>query len=603
MYLFKTFLSWLLSLLLCFGFSFSGLTENDLTDFLREKEILSDYDEEDAEEETVSYESTAPSVSLRDYEHYDPTNFYADCDRLSALASEDDWKAVRDLYDSLYAEFSHMYTLGTVAYILYSENTLDETLAEESEYCENMMSDAADALCLACRAVLQGKNGEDFADYLGEDSAEYLLDYEALTERESELIARETALIQDYYDIMASMDDYTYRYGGRDWCWSELWEESGDRLAAYDYDGFYEVYDGILAAVNADVGAVYMELVRLRTELAESYGYDTYTDYAYECIYGRDYTPEQAQALCEEVKQSVGPAYYSEVYYNDYRYAESGAAELYSAEELLSMLEICANQTCDMASDAWTMLTENELYSIGNEDGRMETCYQTSLSEGDIPFLFLYQYGGERDLMDISHEFGHFVAATQESSSNLLSDVPNRDIAEIHSYGFQLLCMRYYDEIFPEADTNVLRYENLTNIVGVVVDGCLYDEFQRRVYENPDMSLEEVNSLFCELSGEYGEYERGPEDYYWMLVSHNFDDPLYYISYSVSALAALQIWEQSETDYEAAVDTWEAVIDYGRFNQYYLEALEEVGLRSFTEPGTAEDVCSAAFQYLRDLSA
>ena len=610
MYVIKMFLCWLLSALLLIGSLCSGLTEGGnsrerLVYFLQEKGILPSYEEaaEEPDSDAVTTAVSAAATSLPAYEHYDATAFYADCERLSALAKEDDEEAVRELYDSLYAELCHIDTLSATAYVLYSENTPDESLAAEDEYCTQLLTEAGDALSLACRAVLEGPCGESFAQYLGEDTAEALRDYEALTDRQAELLARETQLQQDYYDIMGSMDDYTYRYGGKDWCWSDLEGTAGERLYIYDYNGYFEVYYGILEAVNEAAGPVFLELVRLRTDLAESYGYDSYTDYAYECLYGRDYTPEQAQALCDEVKQSVSPAYYSEVYYSDYWYTDSGAEEQYSAEELLSMLELCARETGDSSAEAWTLLTENNLYSIGAESCRLDGCYETCLSEGNVPFIYMLLYGGAMDFIDLSHEFGHFTESARVEIPNILSAVDNIDIAEIHSNGFQLLCMRYYDEIFPGADTDFLRFENLADMMNCVVSGCLYDEFQRRVYENPDRSLEEVNILFRELCEEYGEYEDTEEDYYWMLVGHNYDAPLYYISYCVSALAALQIWEQSETDFEAAADTWEAIVDYGCFNHGYLDALEAAGLRSFTEAGAAEDICAAALQTLRELSA
>lgn len=50
------------------------------------------------------------------------------------------------------------------------------------------------------------------------------------------------------------------------------------------------------------IGALYRELVDLHNEEAQIVGYKDYADYAYEASYGRDFTPDNAAALCEAVK-------------------------------------------------------------------------------------------------------------------------------------------------------------------------------------------------------------------------------------------------------------------------------------------------------------
>ena len=49
-------------------------------------------------------------------------------------------------------------------------------------------------------------------------------------------------------------------------------------------------------------GQIFLELISVRNELAQIYGYDTFADYAYDVYYGRDYTPADAAALCEAIK-------------------------------------------------------------------------------------------------------------------------------------------------------------------------------------------------------------------------------------------------------------------------------------------------------------
>lgn len=61
------------------------------------------------------------------------------------------------------------------------------------------------------------------------------------------------------------------------------------------------------AAKNETLGKYYLELAAVRRELAEAYGYDSYAHYAYERLYGRDYTPEGIRSFHAAVKEYIAP--------------------------------------------------------------------------------------------------------------------------------------------------------------------------------------------------------------------------------------------------------------------------------------------------------
>ncbi len=43
---------------------------------------------------------------------------------------------------------------------------------------------------------------------------------------------------------------------------------------------------------------------------------------------------------------------------------------------------------------------------------------------------------------------------------------------------------------------------------------------------------------------------------FWILVSHNFQVPFYYLSYGLASDVSLQIWQLSQEDYRKAVDVY-----------------------------------------------
>ena len=131
------------------------------------------------------------------------------------------------------------------------------------------------------------------------------------------------------------------------------------------------------------------------------------------------------------------------------------------------------------------------------------------------------------------------------------------------------------------------------------MEGCLYDEFQTAVYENPELSVEELNRLFKTLSEEYGySYEPGvDEDSYWVQVSHNFHDPLYFISYATSALSALDLWFLY---LDSPQDAKEVYLELSALSLSlpYREAVSKVGLRDIFNQETIPALAETLEHYL-----
>ena len=536
-----------------------------------------------------------------EYEHCDPAQFYRDTGRLTELAAGRDSTAVLALYDELYAQLEHADTMSAVAYIRSCADLTDEHWMEESAYSDTLLTGMTDALSSACRAVLEGPCARAFAAHIGQAAAAELRDYAPMTDREAELTARETELVDTYNALMNEADTVTYSYLGETWDWEMISGFPGTSLAYRDYDGYLEVYYGLQKALNDQVGPVFTELVQLRAELADIAGYDSYADMAYEEVFGRDYGPEQAQALCEAVRD-IGPAYYEELFYSDLWYDYDTVWPVLGRDELLETLGKYAGELDPSLEGAWRDMTEEGLCAITDGEDSFPGSFTLPLSERGSAFIFSRLQGDCSDLSTLAHEFGHFAYDRRHPTPDLLTSVASYDLLEIHSTGLEVLLSSRYDEIYTDgADT--ARFLVLGDLMEAVLDGCIYDEFQRRGYARPDMSLDEMNRLFAAICSTYGLEEPLNVDYSWMYVSHTFESPLYYISYAASALAAIQIWELAQEDLRSATDAWLAVMDADVYAESYQTVLPACGLRLFTEPGAVEDICRPLLAELERLSA
>ncbi len=541
-------------------------------------------------EEAPESADVSENVAGVEYYHYDAKAFNTMCDELEELAAGKNADAVIKRYDKLYSEIRELETLYAVIYVMYSTDVKNDYYSKEQIYTYDKLTRCSDRLCEVCRKITEGPCADSFREHVGEDAFKDFAEYDVMTKREKKLVKKEVSLVDEYYDIMEKVEDETYTYKGENWNFDMITGDKGNDLALSDYNGYVEIYNALLKMANEEAGPIYLELLKIRTELAELAGYDNYAAYADEKEYCRDYSEEDIEQLYKDIKK-ISKTYYDSYYSS---YWDDGGKPLpkMSVKKLLKTLSKYSSLVDDMTEDSANQMISDKLITIGDEKNRQDGAFTTYIYNAGCPFISM-TLDGERDFIVLSHEFGHFVEYNNEVQKNVLTDSDNVDLAEIASNGLAGLMTNFYDEIYKgkaESATRAAIGELLEN----VIDGCIEDEFQRAIYEDPDMTLEEINELYSETYAEYNSWAKGDPGYSWVFVSHNFEAPMYYISYTVSALAALQIWNQSNKDFDGAVKTWEKFIKEGTYNRTYLDVVGKCGLIKFTEKGAVKKICKPA---------
>ena len=512
--------------------------------------------------------SQTASVLVPSYRDIDEDAFVDKCDRLTELASDDDADAVIELYDEIYDELARIEDNQTAAYLAYCDDVSDETLSDHNEEVEKVADDCSNAAQDAFAAVCAGPCADAFEEHVGQDAFEVYATTESPTNVEQKLTERESELVNDYY---AAIDEA-------------------------DQEGLSD------EETNEKVGPLFVKLVHVRARLAELYGYDSYADYADEA-YLRDYTAEDLEQFYAAVKQ-ISPRFYQLYYYSGDAEAFQKQAPRMSPDEVIDALKAHADEIDPYVSDALAYLRENHLYDIDRGSSRMDGAFTPYFISTPAPYIYI-DSARRTDLQTMSHELGHFVDYHHNVSPNFVAfgTDGNLDISEIQSNGLQALYTHFYDDIYGSEAAVYAENANVLDLLGNVVDGCVFDEFQRRVYADPTMTLDEVNQTYRDVCAEYGDPATGEDDYWWQYVSHTFDSPLYYVSYGVSGLAALQIWDQSQTDFDGACDTWHAIIDAGCFDYGYCELLKKVGLFDFRQPDRVVALCNDALDFVENNEA
>lgn len=465
-------------------------------------------------------------------------------DKAARLGETADGKEAADLYDWLMAEYAKVYTLDNLAYIDFYAHPGDETLSDACRQLDSVLNEVNDALCTALSDALDGPAGSALRSYIGEDKATALVGYDEQTDRQREITERVSELTLQYNALIME-------------------------YLSYDEE-------------TEKIGALYRELVDLHNEEAQIVGYKDYADYAYEASYGRDFTPDDAAALCEAVKP-YARQYFGSLYYNEATYADFSADTDLAERELVGLVTQYMPRVSDDAAKAAAYMEKHGLYFMDSADRVSDLGFTTTLDQYNAPFIYLALYGDQNDIQSMFHEFGHYYDAYVNPVPDLLLSVGSLDIFEIHSTGMEALSTGWYEDIYGE-DADLARIRFLDSALYTVFSGCLFDEFQRVVYADPTLTPEQISQTFVTIARSYGLRSFGKEfSHYWMQVNHNFESPFYYISYAVSMLASLQIYEMAENDWAAAADFYNDLVSLGAFDYTYCELLDKVGLECFTD--------------------
>ena len=479
------------------------------------------------------------------WELYDMTGFYAAADSLSAAETGAE---AGELYDWLLNEYLRLRTYSELVWIeYYASGGANERISDACQQIDDALTDAGDVFLSAIARALHGPAAEEFAAKLGEQQAEELSEHEDMTEREAQLWARETELKLEYNE------------------WVDREDLSAFRL-------------------NKTLGGIFLELVSVRNELASIRGYDSYADYAYESVYGRDYTPADAAALCEAIKPFAREYYRccdADATYITYYQPDFG---LFSAGELMDLLRKYAPEISAEAAEALEYMESHNLYLVESTNIVSSVGFTTLLPRYNAPFLFDGLYGYIYDLQSIFHEFGHYYDAyINPEPEDGMGSGGSYDVFEIHSTSMEALLYGWYDEIFSDQALDA-RIAGLDSLICNIISGCMYDEFLQYVYSHPGMSVAEVNQAYSDIAASYGKTVGGGTGrYYWMYVSHNFESPFYYISYAASTLASLQLWALAEQDRPAALALYDDIVHIGAYDMGYCELLRSVGMQVFTD--------------------
>ena len=545
--------------------------------------------------ETHFFDAWPDTVNLDEltYGTADASEFYSLLDRLEeASASDGALLQVAELLGLINQEWMSLYTQYTMCTLDYYRDPT--STGEAYAAWSQTMTQAQSAYIEAERTLLESQYGAVIAQAWGSDVETLLAQLTPDSAEQQALLTQAQALVSDYWTAVNA--EYTVEYQGRTWTQAQL---DTARLSAQDAAAIQALLD---QALNASAVSILVELVDVRNQYARSKGYDNYAVYAYEVEYARDYTMDQAQTLYEQVKTEIAPLLqdmYLPMVYNstlDLALLEPYTSNL-TQEEMLDLVEPYMNEISSEYAALFRYMRQGNLADIGPSDTKLSVGFTTALPAYSSAVMFNCPDGTYYDIETLTHEFGHYAEYCLSSDQGNGSDCV--DVAEMNSQMLELLFLKFADDMFAQGG-DAYRAAVLYQVTSAVVTGCLFDELQAAIYTDGDMTADEINDLAGTLAEAYGidEMFGGDPSYTWVMVNHTFESPMYYISYATSALSSLELFLSAGEDFDAAADTYLAMVARGT-GMGYREAVAQAGLTDFFQPGTMAALADGLRDYLQ----
>ena len=492
---------------------------------------------------------TIPKLSEMVYTRPDAEKLIADIEALTEkVPGCDDAETLLKDYYPIAERFHDVEAMYSLTYFHYSMNMSDRYF-DEYDYC-NEQSVTVDEKVNALYAALAASPCRDELEkaYFGEG---FFLDYDDFSvgdETYFDLKRQENDLVSQYYEL-ASAADYT------------------------SYSGVRENHDAS--------GKIFIELVKVRQKLAAAKGYENYMDYSYACDFRRDYTTAQAREYLTRVKALLVPLMQNFKIAGAYSYYSG-----WSEAKAMEMLSAAAESMGGPVFDSFRFLSGYELYDISSSRNKMATGYVSYIGNYESPYIFINP--DAKDLVvTLFHEFGHFTDFYHNYGF-----AGDYETGETYSQAMQYLAFAYAKPFSGNARSLNLRATLSDLLVYSVLQEGAYADFELQVYElaPEELTVEKLDAIFGQCLEDYGIASVTGvrfESNYWSAYQHFYAYPGYVISYSDSAVAALQICGLEAEQPGAGVDAFCRLLDRTH-GKKFTAVLAQAGLDSPFEETTLE---------------
>ncbi|MBQ1508571.1 MAG: M3 family oligoendopeptidase [Erysipelotrichaceae bacterium] len=454
-------------------------------------------------------------------------------------------------------------TMSTLAFVRHSINTKDEFYDKENEYWDEtnplyaVYDNRLSKICVGCpfKSELYDEIPETF--FLIAECG-----LKAFSEEIVPLLQQENRLSSEYGKLKASAE---IPFEGQIYNLSTISSKAEDpdrnvRKGAMDAKiKFY-------ASHEEDFDRIYDELVKVRTQIAKTLGYETFTELAYYRMLRLDYDQSMVAAYRRQILEDIVPtvkdlykrqakrlgtekvAYYDKAM----EFLNGNPTPKGTYEELIEDARIMYHEMSEETGEFIDTMIENDLWDLKSRDGKEMGGYCTSIPSYKVPFIFANFNGTSGDVDVLTHEAGHaFQYSMSKDIPVLDAQWPTMESAEIASMSMEFNAWPWVHLFFKE-DTDKYKFLHLSGTLKFLPYGVLVDHFQHEVYNHPEWSPMERKMCWRSLERMYQPYldytgaDLWEKGCWWYQQGHIFESPFYYIDYTLAQVCALQFWARHQ---------------------------------------------------------
>ncbi len=370
------------------------------------------------------------------------------------------------------------------------------------------------------------------------------------------------------------------------------------------------------------IGDIYDRMVKVRTKIAKKLGYANFLQLGYDRMGRLDWTPKDAEiyrkkildyivplseSICKAQKERLG--YGADTKYYDYAifYKTGNPTPKGTPVELVNDAKKMYSELSPVASKYFNFMVDHNCLDLVAKPGKAGGGYMDYIAGLKTSFIFANFNGTSADVDTLTHEFGHslqgFLGGKQDVPAYRN---PGMECCEMHSMSMEYLTYPWMNLFFKQ-DTDKYKYQHLCDAITFIPYGCIVDGFQTYVYEHPEITHKERKAYWRSLEKSYLPHKtyEGNEFLesggWWMRQHHIFENPLYYLDYTIAQVVSLEFFNESRIDRDAAFKK------YLNFDELagtlpFRSLLKKADLKNPMDDDTLKDVVTSVMDYLKQFN-
>lgn len=373
----------------------------------------------------------------------------------------------------------------------------------------------------------------------------------------------------------------------------------------------WKAYSDYFLTVTDELDDIFDKLVKNRTAQAKALGYDSFVELGYNRMIRNSYRRKEVESFRKQIKESFVPLVskineerrkqigVDKLKYYDHEvfFKEGNPCPIGTPEQIMKAGQEMYRELSPETAEFIDFMMDNELFDVLGRKNKKQGGYMEYLPKYKAPIIFANFNGTSGDIDVITHECGHafqgYVTRNEEILENL--DI-TMETAEIHSMSMEYFTYGWMKKFFGEKEKEYFKM-HLEDSISFVPYGCMVDEFQHIVYDNPDMTPKQRKEVWMELEKAYRpEMDYEDDEFlgqggFWQKQLHIFGLPFYYIDYVLASVVAMQFKVWMDKDFD---DAWRHYLELCKLSakDFYENELAQVGLLSPFKDGTISKLVS-----------